>query len=114
MSMTSEPESDEVTKKVTTSKVASSGGDLRPGQMFQQFEQGDGHVVADAPRPDALPPPEPCPCAMARIAEKRHPHEGEADRHQQHPTMNSRMVRPRETRAMNMPTKGDQAIHQPQ
>ncbi len=30
------------------------------------------------------------------------------------PVTNSRMVRPREIRAMNMPTKGDQEIHQPQ
>ena len=30
------------------------------------------------------------------------------------PRMNSRMVRPREIRAMNTPTKGDQLIHQPQ
>ena len=29
-------------------------------------------------------------------------------------TMNSRTVRPRLTRAMNMPTKGDQEIHQAQ
>jgi hypothetical protein len=28
--------------------------------------------------------------------------------------MNSRTVRPRDTRAMNMPTKGDQEIHQAQ
>src|SRR5699024_1784825 len=30
------------------------------------------------------------------------------------PIMNSRMVRPRETRAMKIPTNGAQAIHQPQ
>ena len=30
------------------------------------------------------------------------------------PTTNWRMVRPREMRAMNMPTKGDQEIHQAQ
>ena len=30
------------------------------------------------------------------------------------PMMNSRMVRPREMRAMNMPTKGDHEIHQAQ
>ncbi|MNI52410.1 hypothetical protein D3C73_1071870 [compost metagenome] len=30
------------------------------------------------------------------------------------PVTNSRIVRPREMRAMNMPTKGDHAIHQPQ
>lgn len=30
------------------------------------------------------------------------------------PLTNSRMVRPREMRAMNRPTKGDHAIHQPQ
>ena len=30
------------------------------------------------------------------------------------PTMNSRMVRPRLIRAMNIPTKGAQEIHQPQ
>ena len=30
------------------------------------------------------------------------------------PVMNSRMVRPREMRAINMPTKGDHEIHQPQ
>ena len=30
------------------------------------------------------------------------------------PMTNSRMVRPREMRAMNMPTKGDQEIHQAQ
>ncbi len=30
------------------------------------------------------------------------------------PTMNSRTVRPREMRAMNMPTKGDQEIHHAQ
>ena len=30
------------------------------------------------------------------------------------PNTNSRSVRPREMRAMNMPTNGDQEIHQPQ
>ncbi|MNT34087.1 hypothetical protein D3C72_1700440 [compost metagenome] len=30
------------------------------------------------------------------------------------PQTNWRMVRPRDTRAMNMPTNGDQDIHQPQ
>src|SRR5690606_41804973 len=30
------------------------------------------------------------------------------------PTTNSRTVRPREIRAMNMPTNGDHATHQPQ
>ena len=30
------------------------------------------------------------------------------------PIANSRMVRPREMRARNMPTKGDQEIHQAQ
>ncbi|MCY1378129.1 hypothetical protein D9M69_657400 [compost metagenome] len=30
------------------------------------------------------------------------------------PVTNSRIVRPREMRAMNRPTKGDQAIHHPQ
>ena len=30
------------------------------------------------------------------------------------PATKSRMVRPRETRAMNIPTNGDQLIHQPQ
>ena len=30
------------------------------------------------------------------------------------PTINSRMVRPRETRAINIPTKGDQEIHHAQ
>ncbi|MNC67623.1 hypothetical protein D3C75_1181330 [compost metagenome] len=30
------------------------------------------------------------------------------------PMTNSRTVRPREMRAMNMPTNGDQAIHQAQ
>ncbi len=30
------------------------------------------------------------------------------------PRTNSRIVRPREMRAMNMPTKGDQEIHQAQ
>ena len=30
------------------------------------------------------------------------------------PRMNSRMVRPRDTRAMNSPTNGDHAIHQAQ
>ena len=30
------------------------------------------------------------------------------------PMMNSRTVRPREIRAMNIPTNGDQAIHQAQ
>ena len=30
------------------------------------------------------------------------------------PNVNSRMVRPREIRAMKSPTKGAQAIHQPQ
>src|SRR5690554_2581908 len=30
------------------------------------------------------------------------------------PVINSRIVRPRDTRAINIPTKGDQEIHQPQ
>ena len=30
------------------------------------------------------------------------------------PTMNSRMVRPLDTRAINIPTKGDQEIHHAQ
>ena len=48
------------------------------------------------------------------VAEHRHPHEGEAGRDEQHAQTNSRMVRPRETRAMNIPTKGDQESHHPQ
>ena len=48
------------------------------------------------------------------VAEYRQPGQGEAQRDQQHPQTSSRTLRPREMRAMNIPTKGAQEIHQAQ
>jgi hypothetical protein len=49
-----------------------------------------------------------------RAAEGRHPQTQTKDGMISTQMMNSRTVRPRLTRAMNMPTNGDQEIHQAQ
>ena len=45
---------------------------------------------------------------------KAHPDNGKACRDEENPTINSRILRPRETLAINIPTNGDQEIHQAQ
>src|SRR5690606_4245501 len=112
MSTTSEPESDEVTKKVITSKVATSDITADSGRCSKNWNSATAVSAATASASAEMP------CIMTMwmavspntvIQMKVKPTGTNST-----PTTNSRMVRPRETRAMNMPTNGDQAIHQAQ
>src|SRR5690606_19870468 len=112
MSTTSEPESDEVTKKVTTSTVATSEETDASGSSSRKRNSATDSSAATA----SASPVMPCTITMwmavspNTVIHRNVKPSGTSST----PTMNWRMVRPREMRAMNMPTKGDQAIHQPQ
>ncbi len=103
VSITSEPESDEVTKNTITSTMPTKRGDLRQRQSVQHREQLQRQVgvlhgaIAVAHHLLIATPP------------KTDIHTTQtSDGISSTLIRNSRTVRPRDTRAMNMPTKGDQ------
>lgn len=109
VSITSEPELDEVTKNTTTrtmpmnDEIAASG---RPSSMMKSCNSSDASAIAL----------EPCSMIWLRAAvPKVVIHNTQtADGISSTQIRNSRTVLPRETRAMNMPTKGDHDIHHAQ
>src|SRR6056297_1774160 len=109
VSITSEPESEEVTKNTTTStmptkEVISVSGSSP--SMAKSFSSRAASCTPSKPVPMnwliAVPPK-----AVIQSTETKEGTSSTA-------TRNSRTVRPRLTRAMNMPTNGDQLIHQAQ
>ena len=110
MSMTREPESAEVMKNVNTKATAMREMGAAKGRlsnMWNRARAGSSMPFAKAPTPAcacsrATPPKTDIHRALARVGSNRTA------------IKNSRTVRPREMRAMNMPTKGDQEIHHAQ
>ena len=112
ISITREPESEEVTKKVTIKSVASSEANVVNGRRSRNTNNAVGMCVVTA---ETISPP----CALNSINRAELPNTLNQRKVKpagikSTPRMNSRMVLPREILAMNMPTNGDQDIHQAQ
>src|SRR6056297_1210157 len=111
MSMTRDPESELVTKKLTTTITPSSEVTSANGKASRNTNSDTGMfsctAVARPPGPKRSTQSAPSPNTVihANVTNV-----GTSST----PRMNSRTVRPLLTRAMNIPTNGDQAIHQPQ
>src|SRR5699024_1008160 len=116
ISITSEPESEEVMKKIATRKIAITEKMLPSGR----FPSASKMALSTTRFPsastfcDTMSTP-PKNCSYSPVPPRTENHRkptmlGTSNT----PVMNSRIVRPREMRAMNTPTNGDQAIHQPQ
>ena len=109
MSMTSEPESDEVTKKNTTTMIAMT---LRIDPSGSVPKNSNSDVVLSTPSLTSISP---SAVAFIDASPKIVNHTRlAAVGASRTPRTNSRIVRPREMRAMNMPTNGAQLVHQPQ
>ena len=111
LSITNEPLSDEVTKKTATIKIPKKLVRALKGNSFKKTNKevelssrmmSDNNPGVSISSPKADPPKTDIQKKVIRVGTKSTPR------------TNSRTVRPFETRAMNMPTKGDQAIHQAQ
>src|SRR6056300_1561987 len=112
ISITREPESEEVTKNVTISIVASADVIAVKGNCSSRTKIAVGILVCTA---DAKPTPVSCisshkPLLPNTVSQRNVKPEGTSST----PRMNSRIVRPREIRAINMPTNGDHEIHHAQ
>ncbi len=110
--MTSDPESAEVTKKTATRAMARVEVTAVPGRYSRNLNRAVDKSVCTAFEMA------PAACAMSKlmaVLPKTVIHRKvKPDGTNSTPIRNSRTVRPREMRAMNMPTNGDQAIHQAQ
>src|SRR6218665_121275 len=111
MSMTMEPESEEVTKKVMTTTMPRKQVTELSGKFSSMTKRDTGRFSCTA----VAMPPAPNISMFSAVLTKMVIHRNVMNvGTSMTPMMNSRMVRPKDTRAMNMPTKGDQAIHQAQ
>src|SRR5690606_30267669 len=104
-------ESDDVTKKNTTSTVARVVVMVANGSLSSMTNRAVGTLACTASAMPPSPNSSMCSAVLPNTANQMKPTRVGAN---SAPAMNSRKVRPREMRAMNMPTKGDQEIHQPQ
>ena len=112
ISMTKEPESEEVTKNVTISIVANAEVIVVNGSCSSSTKIAVGILVSTAV---ASPIPAACisshsPLLPNTVNQRNVKPDGTSNT----PRINSRMVRPREMRAMNMPTNGDHDTHHAQ
>ncbi len=111
MSMTMEPESDEVTKKVTMTIMARLDVKEARGKFPSRMNRETGMFSCTAwdmpPAPNISIKRAVLPKMVIQINVIN---VGTSST----PATNWRMVRPWETRAMNMPTNGDHAIHHDQ
>ena len=110
MSTTSEPESEEVTKKTTTRMMAMADRRLPRGSVARVSKRA---TSATSPSSGTRSPTVRCRWMAVPPSAVNHRNPRSVGTSSA-PATNSRIVRPREIRAMNTPTKGDQAIHQPQ
>src|SRR5690606_23284265 len=111
MSITRLAESDEVTKKVTTSAVAMLIEMVSSGRCSRK--RNSATATSSLTAATRLPAPVSWMNSAVlpnTVNQKKVKAAGTSST----PTMNSRTVLPRDIRAMNMPTNGDQEIHQPQ
>ncbi|CPM32868.1 Uncharacterised protein [Bordetella pertussis] len=111
-STTSAPESAEVTKNTTTITIATTDVTLPQGRCSRKANKASELSALTVSA--RLPMPSTRMAWMAAspntVIQNRVKPAGTSNT----PPTNWRMVRPREIRAMNRPTKGDHAIHQPQ
>ena len=111
MPSTSVAESPEVTKNTSTSTVATNDITAPQGSALNMAKSAvDTSALTASDRGT--------PCMISRCSAvppntENHTNAASVGASTV-PRMNSRIVRPRETRAMNRPTKGDQLIHQAQ
>src|SRR5690606_2227458 len=112
VSITKEPESAEVTKKMATRIIAKVEVTLDQGRYSRNSNRAtDAFAAASwASWPAATPISRKMAVLPKTVIQKKVKTVGTSKT----PSTNSRTVRPREMRAMNMPTKGDHAIHQAQ
>ncbi|MDF9791391.1 hypothetical protein M2440_002092 [Methylorubrum extorquens] len=111
MSITSAPESAEVTKKKITSSVASPEAIMPNGRCPSISNRATGMLSLTICASGTAPARSISMAVLPNtVIQKKVNSTGTSST----PVTNSRMVRPREIRAMNMPTKGDHAIYQPQ
>ncbi len=112
MSTTSAPESAEVTKNTTTMMIATSDSTEANGKCSRK-----ANSASELSRSMASPRLVTCSQRIMWMAVSPNTvihNRVKAVGTSNTPLTNSRIVRPREMRAMNRPTKGDQASHQPQ
>ena len=115
MAMTSDPESDEVMKKIAESTIAPTTSTPPAGSCSSTWKSAEfASTAPPAPITEvypagrnislkiAVPPSTPNHTNVTSVGTRMTPR------------MNSRTVRPREMRAMKTPTNGAQLIHQPQ
>ncbi|MNE79493.1 hypothetical protein D3C80_1759840 [compost metagenome] len=112
MSITREPESAEVTKKTATRAMARVEVIAVPGRYSKKWKRAVDRSVCTAS--EMAPAATPRSRLMAELPKTVIHRKVKAEGTSNTPIRNSRTVRPREMRAMNMPTNGDQAIHQAQ
>src|SRR6056297_55904 len=109
MSSTKEPESDEVTKKMITRRVAAAQVTSCQGSVSSTANNAKASFSCTASV--TPPPPKISMCSAVPPSAENHrklPRLGTSSAVR----MNSRTVRPFEMRATKMPTNGDQEIHQ--
>ena len=111
MPSTSVAESPEVTKNTSTSTVATPESSPLMGRASNIANMA---VETSAPTASAIG--KPCMISWLSAVPPNTENQTKAASvgASMVPRMNSRMVRPRETRAMNIPTNGDQLTHQAQ
>ncbi len=111
ISITIDPESDEVTKKVIITMMARADVTISRGKFSRSTNRETGMFSWTARE---MPPPPNISMKRAvfpnMVSHINVMNVGTSIT----PRMNCRMVRPWETRAMNIPTNGDHAIHQDQ
>ena len=112
MSMTSEPESEDVTKKVTTRTTDRDTTTVEKGSPCS-ISNSAVSVLTLPSEPMSPPSPSTCRYSAAPPSTENHSSVTSVGTSST-PATNSRTVRPREMRAMNTPTKGAHEIHQPQ
>src|SRR5690606_26993253 len=112
VSMTSEPESAEVTKKMAISITVRVEVTAEKGRYWKNWnsatERSACTAVASAPPATVVSI---CMAVLPKTVIQKNVNPAGMKRTA---TTNSRTVRPREMRAMNMPTNGDQEIDQAQ
>src|SRR5690606_18821923 len=111
MSMTSDAESDDVTKNVMMTSTARDAVTTSSGNRSRSTNSDTGRLSSTA----AAMPPSPNISMLSALLPETVIHRNVTIvGTNRTPLTNPRTLRPYEMRAMNMPTNGDHEIHQPQ
>src|SRR5690606_5149105 len=111
MLTTSEPESAEVTKKIAITTIAVIVMSMLRGSCSKSTKITVAISACTASTRPASPASSKLIAVLPNTTIQKNV---VSDGASSTPAMNSRIVRPREIRAINIPTNGDQLIHQPQ